>query len=245
MKFVVLSNASLGYRQTHLSPKKMNKKTPLLLFSLLPADIKIKIVKQHEELMREVETECPYCKACKFNVPNYLLKKTQHYGYMPYSCLPCSKKFEIMREFCNSRSDEGRGSWRNMKAALNESGGGFIIKHRYCMPYGRGGRGEHDYYYSQSPLNINNCNTYKNHKVVIIYINFIKVNRKTIKYVSEKKILIGNETMNDMKEWFNECKNSDTSKIGRVNTLDNNDICSTDEGYGFNFHLGNICLLDC
>ncbi len=243
MKFVVLNNASLGYRQTHLSPKKMNKLNAIDLFGLLPDDIKLKIIEHHEDC-REIECECWSCHSCKFKIPNWAFKQISNSFGPPPVCPVCCMKYKIMGEFCSADDDYARENWRNMKEEMNEGVGGFIIKHRYdsfCDV--------DKYYYTQSPLR--NPRTYHtNHKIIVIYLNIIKVNKKTIKYVSAEKMLTGNETISDMKEWFMDCHNStfaesawDNPKIGRVNTSNNWDDVET-KGKYYTFNLANIVLLD-
>ena len=242
MKFVVVNNASLGYRQTHLSPKKMNNLDAVDLFSLLPVDIKLKIIDNHEEC-REIEMECWNCNACKFKIPNGILKEINKGFGPPPVCPACCLKYKIMGEFCGADDDYARENWRNMKEEMNEGVGGFIIKHRYNSSFCD------KYYYTQSPL-INPGDYHTNHKIIVIYLNIIKVNKKSIKYVSAEKMLTGYETISDMKDWFNHCHNStfaesawDNPKIGRVNTSNNWDEVET-KGKYYTFNLANIVLLD-
>ena len=220
----------------------MNNLDAVDLFSLLPVDIKLKIIDNHEEC-REIEMECWNCNACKFKIPNGILKEINKGFGPPPVCPACCLKYKIMGEFCGADDDYARENWRNMKEEMNEGVGGFIIKHRYNSSFCD------KYYYTQSPLR-NPGNYHTNHKIIVIYLNIIKVNKKSIKYVSAEKMLTGYETISDMKEWFNHCHNStfaesawDNPKIGRVNTSNNWDEVET-KGKYYTFNLANIVLLD-
>ena len=223
----------------------MNKLNAVDLFSLLPMDIKLKIIDHHDDC-REIECECWNCKACNFKIPNWAYKTFEN-SFGPGPCCPmCCLKYKIISEFAVGDRDEGgaRDSWENMKEALNENGGGFIIKHRYDTSEGRFNEPYHYYRYSyrQSPWPWRRHDV--PHNIVVIYINITKVNKKTIKYVSAEKILTGNETISDIALWFCECKdNTFAEKLGKIDTSRTWDDVETRD-VDYTWKLRNIFLLD-
>ena len=166
MKFAIVNTNTLGYRQTHLTPKKMNKMNALELFSLLPTCIVNKIT---SNLSIKKCLWCNITKSCKYATENY--------------CSECEMRLDIY--FYGSKA-LGWGGWARpqpntwiQQKEFVDKHIGFIIHHRYHIQEGN----DVFYHYTDEPLKTTEIGIeILSHSLCFSYIKIVKVNKKSIHF---------------------------------------------------------------
>lgn len=186
MKFAIVNTKTLGYRQTHLSPKKMNKMNALELFSLLPTCVKYKIT---SNLSMKKCLCCWVTKSCNYANEQY--------------CSECDMMLDI-RLYGSKVLPWGGwanpmpNNWIQQKEFVDKHIG-FMFHHRYRIQEDN----EVFNHYTDEPLKPTEIGKeIISHSYYISYIKIVKVLKKTIHYKLYSFDTDKNTTKEDVVKWL-------------------------------------------